>query len=56
MSKRLISSQNWICRILTARHISEFSWIYYDRGGSMAFKEFIDSMAQLAKGINGGQY
>ena len=34
----------------------EFSKIYYDWEDPMAFKEFTDSMAQLAKGIDDGRY
>ena len=34
----------------------EFSRICYDGGDPMAFKEFVDSMVQLAKGIDNGQY
>ena len=34
----------------------EFSRICYDGGSPMAFKEFVDSMVQLAKGINDGRY
>ena len=34
----------------------EFSRICYDRGDPMAFKDFTDSMVQLAKGIDDGRY
>ena len=34
----------------------EFSRICYDGGDPMAFKEFVDSMIQLAKGIDDGRY
>lgn len=34
----------------------EFSRICYDGGDPMAFKEFTDSMVQLAKGIDDGRY
>ena len=34
----------------------EFSRICYDEGDPMAFKEFTDSMVQLAKGIDDGRY
>ena len=34
----------------------EFSRICYDGGDPLAFKEFIDSMVQLAKGIDDGRY
>lgn len=34
----------------------EFSRICYDEGDPMAFKEFVDSMVQLAKGIDDGRY
>ena len=34
----------------------EFSRICYDVGDPMAFKEFVDSMVQLAKGIDDGRY
>ena len=34
----------------------EFSRSYYDGGGLMAFKEFIDSIVQFAKEIDEGRY
>ena len=34
----------------------EFFRICYDGGDPMAFKEFTDSMVQLAKGIDDGRY
>ena len=34
----------------------EFARIYYDGGDPMVFKEFIDSMVGLAKGIDDGRY
>ena len=34
----------------------EFSRICYDGGTPMAFKDFTDSMVQLAKGIDDGRY
>ena len=34
----------------------EFSRICYDGGDPMAFKEFTNSMVQLAKGIDDGRY
>ena len=41
---------------LAVSPLQEFSRICYDGGDPMAFKEFTDSMAQLAKGIDDGRY
>lgn len=66
LSKEIDPTQKWICTAdilsnLDTPHYDnlayqEYICIYYDGGDPMSFKGFIDSMTQLAKGIDDEQY